>query len=104
MHCDWFFRRKCRDTLDLEYFVARQAKRFTVFSRLEFEREHTHADEVAAVDAFVAFSDDRAHAQQPRAFCRPIARRAGAIFFSGDNRSEERRVGKECRSRWSPYH
>ena len=26
--------------------------------------------------------------------------RNGAI----DNRSEERRVGKECRSRWSPYH
>ena len=25
-----------------------------------------------------------------------------AIF--GDMRSEERRVGKECRSRWSPYH
>src|SRR5258708_37968307 len=22
----------------------------------------------------------------------------------GSNRSEERRVGKECRSRWSPYH
>src|SRR2546429_8135645 len=22
----------------------------------------------------------------------------------GTNRSEERRVGKECRSRWSPYH
>src|SRR5258708_39555171 len=22
----------------------------------------------------------------------------------GDQRSEERRVGKECRSRWSPYH
>src|SRR5438034_4749884 len=22
----------------------------------------------------------------------------------GDVRSEERRVGKECRSRWSPYH
>src|SRR5258708_27184399 len=26
------------------------------------------------------------------------------IFFPGDPRSEERRVGKECRSRWSPYH
>ena len=25
------------------------------------------------------------------------------LFFS-KNRSEERRVGKECRSRWSPYH
>ena len=23
---------------------------------------------------------------------------------NGDVRSEERRVGKECRSRWSPYH
>jgi len=23
---------------------------------------------------------------------------------SGEARSEERRVGKECRSRWSPYH
>src|SRR3712207_8954157 len=22
----------------------------------------------------------------------------------GEERSEERRVGKECRSRWSPYH
>ncbi len=24
--------------------------------------------------------------------------------FSSPERSEERRVGKECRSRWSPYH
>jgi len=28
-----------------------------------------------------------------------------ASFFQADvKRSEERRVGKECRSRWSPYH
>ena len=26
------------------------------------------------------------------------------IIYSILNRSEERRVGKECRSRWSPYH
>ena len=25
-------------------------------------------------------------------------------FEGGQMRSEERRVGKECRSRWSPYH
>ena len=25
-------------------------------------------------------------------------------FGTGKGRSEERRVGKECRSRWSPYH
>src|SRR5687768_18578679 len=26
------------------------------------------------------------------------------IAFPDASRSEERRVGKECRSRWSPYH
>ena len=26
------------------------------------------------------------------------------LFLSPTKRSEERRVGKECRSRWSPYH
>ena len=34
----------------------------------------------------------------------PIVRRAAAIIKAGKPRSEERRVGKECRSRWSPYH
>src|SRR5471030_2140453 len=28
----------------------------------------------------------------------------GAKVFNPNGRSEERRVGKECRSRWSPYH
>ena len=27
-----------------------------------------------------------------------------ALIMSVNGRSEERRVGKECRSRWSPYH
>ena len=31
----------------------------------------------------------------------PAARQAYKYFAQ---RSEERRVGKECRSRWSPYH
>ena len=35
-----------------------------------------------------------------------ILYRAGRLRSLGrvDKRSEERRVGKECRSRWSPYH
>ena len=41
-----------------------------------------------------------------------IVRQRGTHFHPGtnvgigkdDTRSEERRVGKECRSRWSPYH
>ena len=28
----------------------------------------------------------------------------GSAAGDKDSRSEERRVGKECRSRWSPYH
>ena len=28
----------------------------------------------------------------------------GSRKYFKDQRSEERRVGKECRSRWSPYH
>ena len=30
--------------------------------------------------------------------------RVGDILMLINTRSEERRVGKECRSRWSPYH
>src|SRR3712207_7305203 len=28
----------------------------------------------------------------------------GQTIYGASKRSEERRVGKECRSRWSPYH
>ena len=34
----------------------------------------------------------------------PDERREELGFLFDDARSEERRVGKECRSRWSPYH
>ena len=40
-----------------------------------------------------------------------VLRRGGLVAFPTETvyglgvlRSEERRVGKECRSRWSPYH
>ena len=32
-----------------------------------------------------------------------IIKRGGDVSINEVNRSEERRVGKECRSRWSPY-
>src|SRR5215510_6244982 len=40
---------------------------------------------------------------------RPLAGSAGLLLVAAGHaygwpRSEERRVGKECRSRWSPYH
>ena len=33
-----------------------------------------------------------------------LAELAGLGILVDTSRSEERRVGKECRSRWSPYH
>src|SRR3712207_9084033 len=33
-----------------------------------------------------------------------VAGRKAFVVLDGTLRSEERRVGKECRSRWSPYH
>src|SRR5207302_6267165 len=33
-----------------------------------------------------------------------LIRVVGRAFIHHTGRSEERRVGKECRSRWSPYH
>src|SRR5476649_1232584 len=30
--------------------------------------------------------------------------KVAVVLVVGRDRSEERRVGKECRSRWSPYH
>ena len=36
---------------------------------------------------------------------KPVAAEPGSsISLKQPARSEERRVGKECRSRWSPYH
>ena len=35
---------------------------------------------------------------------KPIYNRDGVMLYERNSRSEERRVGKECRSRWSPYH
>jgi len=33
-----------------------------------------------------------------------VAKKRIGIAIKDIERSEERRVGKECRSRWSPYH
>ena len=37
-------------------------------------------------------------------FTATVLATALACFIAAFYRSEERRVGKECRSRWSPYH
>src|SRR2546425_11819739 len=42
---------------------------------------------------------------RPKAFPHdPAVGADGIVWYTDQARSEERRVGKECRSRWSPYH
>ena len=81
-------------------------------------------EQVGHLDACVVIFDDEVHAVgaalghiavgvlfQRGSFPQALARRAVLILRIGikagvcnAGRSEERRVGKECRSRWSPYH
>ena len=46
------------------------------------------------------------HEEQKRYLdkARPLLRDIASLILETGMRSEERRVGKECRSRWSPYH
>ena len=58
----------------------------------------------ASGKSFVWITVDFPEAQMVKNVC--SAQNLGAIPGLGRSpgRSEERRVGKECRSRWSPYH
>src|ERR1035441_10952258 len=79
--------------------------------------------EIAQHEAYLQCLIDFAHGRRvecPKAFHEALTihganlpevdrrRQREAIAFAGRHahfdRSEERRVGKECRSRWSPYH
>ena len=62
---------------------------FTVMSRLAAEHN--------AINLSQGFPDFE---------CAPELRALVSKYFNAglNQRSEERRVGKECRSRWSPYH
>ena len=55
----------------------------------------------------VTFDDFRKtqdHKPPPNTAARSFHSLCGSSSRPIINRSEERRVGKECRSRWSPYH
>ena len=58
-------------------------------------------------DHALAYGDDEYCAATEAKFREQFGEQARVFFAfngTGCNRSEERRVGKECRSRWSPYH
>src|SRR5215207_11014694 len=68
-----------------------------------FSRRRRHTRSTRDWSSDVCSSDLDEAVQRGRAEDRDYA--AGVVAADGDvRRSEERRVGKECRSRWSPYH
>src|SRR2546422_2140245 len=70
-----------------------------IFDRLNRGSLRGTAREIG--ERYDAVLDGRVLHQQPRRRRRLLGRLA---LRQGVQRSEERRVGKECRSRWSPYH
>src|SRR2546422_9797708 len=58
------------------------------------------AYQVSGEDAMIKAAAARGMLDERRAMWETLY----AIRRAGADRSEERRVGKECRSRWSPYH
>ena len=86
-----FFRKRCREAL-LKHLVPAELRDFSLF---EFDLAETDLAEIL----------DRARTPSLMApFQVFFVRGVKNLFGRGANRSEERRVGKECRSRWSPYH
>ena len=75
------------------------------------------AVEIADMDARITYLEEQAEQERDKAvaFCATIQDARLYLIFrlrfvrcltwaEVADRSEERRVGKECRSRWSPYH
>ena len=56
------------------------------------------------LNKFIAEIRDRRIQCDSMRFRRNLERIGELMAYEISKRSEERRVGKECRSRWSPYH
>src|SRR2546430_15055998 len=99
--------------------MIRQPPRSTLFPYTTLFRSRVGTDDRRALVAFAELNTDgeilrpvlrhdpraegAALGLEPRARLLEISRQRPAVHHAGA-RSEERRVGKECRSRWSPYH
>src|SRR2546427_13027809 len=112
------FNRRCR----MEARITAQSQSFKLRERLE-EAKVSHGQEVRADLPHVRVGVLAATEEAQLMFCNMGSIRVRELLQPGDQgplatdvtlqglavpvpgtRSEERRVGKECRSRWSPYH
>ncbi|MDX6694663.1 MAG: hypothetical protein QOF02_2266 [Blastocatellia bacterium] len=75
---------------DVERLRAIESERLRARPFLELTRQDAHADQIAAMNALEALRDDGLHAEQARAFGRPVTRTARAVFVA--RKDDERNV------------
>ena len=73
-------REAARDARDVEELAAVERQRLAGGAFRELQRQHAHADQVGAMDAFERFGQYRLDAELARPFRRPVSRGAGAVF------------------------
>ena len=67
------------DAGDVENLSTIQLEDFPVLAFIKLQGQHTHTNQIGAVNTLEAFNDNGFDTEQPRTFSRPVARRAGAI-------------------------
>ena len=72
--------------------IGKAARNWDCFDRIVETLRRLDLDESLLVQSGKPVGVFKTHPDAPR------------VLIANSNRSEERRVGKECRSRWSPYH
>src|SRR6266581_4085540 len=77
------------DAANVQGLVAFDPERRDRVAAFELEGEHTHADEVRAMDALEALHDHRAHAEQQRALRRPVARAARPVLLAAEHHGRD---------------
>src|SRR2546430_16162056 len=81
---------------------------FPLGMTMSLARRTALIDFARACDAYIFEDDHNSEFRYtgPPLPCLQGLDNVGRVIYSGtlSKRSEERRVGKECRSRWSPYH
>src|ERR1051326_6918951 len=75
-----------------------------LFSMSSFFFNDTATTEIYALSLHDALPICRRDAARRQSGEVRIRRFVDCVLRCAEHRSEERRVGKECRSRWSPYH